>query len=153
MDAFADIIHTAWLNALGYTLLNSLWQGAIIFIVVAGLLKAIPLRFSNTRYAVTLGGLGAMVLTSIVTFFILFENSPQSVNSYPAVGLNTAYYEFNDVSYRSYIFAAKTMITNLLPTFMLLWLLGTLFFNLRLALGLVYLGRLKKQSTPIVNEW
>lgn len=153
MDAFADIARTAGLNALGYALLNSLWQGAIIFVIVAGLLRAVPQRYSNARYAITLGGLGAMVLTSIVTFFILFENLPQPVKSSPGVGFSSAYYEFSGDNFGHYLLTAKAMITNLLPSFMLIWMLGAILFNLRLAAGLVYLDRLRKQSAPIVNEW
>jgi beta-lactamase regulating signal transducer with metallopeptidase domain len=75
---FIDALRTQmWVEPLGWTLLHSIWQGAVITAVTWLVLRryGVHLR-SGTRYAVCCAALGLSVLTPVVTF-ALFIVSPE----------------------------------------------------------------------------
>jgi len=74
IDAFRTQI---WVAPLGWTLLHSIWQGAVITVVTWLVLRryGVHLR-SGTRYAVCCAALGLSVLIPVVTF-ALFIVSPE----------------------------------------------------------------------------
>ena len=58
-------------RALGWALLHSVWQGALIGVVVALLLSALKGRTAQQRYAVACVGLSAMVAAWIGTAVVV----------------------------------------------------------------------------------
>ena len=65
---------TAFWDALGWSLLHSLWQGALIGLVVYGLRMLATDRRAWLRYLIGMGGLVATFAAFIVTFVILMTN-------------------------------------------------------------------------------
>jgi hypothetical protein len=59
------------LQRLGWTLLHSLWQGALLFALAAVLLRAMRHRGPQARYLVACGALGAMLLFAVGTYVYL----------------------------------------------------------------------------------
>jgi beta-lactamase regulating signal transducer with metallopeptidase domain len=57
----------------------------------------------------------------------------------------------NDLN--SYIHTGKTVVSDLLPAFILIWLCGAILFNLRVIAGLAYLDRLRSNAKPLPGEW
>ena len=62
-----------WIETTGWTLLHFVWQGAILGLVVAGLLWLCRRRSANTRYAVASGGLVALLAAPVVTAAVLWQ--------------------------------------------------------------------------------
>jgi beta-lactamase regulating signal transducer with metallopeptidase domain/Flp pilus assembly secretin CpaC len=78
MKAFTFIFDNLIIQALGWTLLHFLWQGALLaalFWLVRGLLRQKP---ANTRYLAAVGTLALMVLLPALTFISLAKLKPQN---------------------------------------------------------------------------
>lgn len=86
---FIDAFRTQmWVEPLGWTLLHSIWQGAVITVVTWLVLRqyGVLLR-SPTRYALCCAALGLSVVTPVVTFalFIVSPDRGGMVNPVAAV--------------------------------------------------------------------
>ena len=69
---FADFWGTLpSLQALPATLLHSLWQGAVLSLLVFGALHRIPVKRPNLRYGVAVAGLLGIVLAALITWWAL----------------------------------------------------------------------------------
>ena len=64
MNAILDFFNAPWLQALGYTLLHSLWEASLVGATVIIVLRFLPEKFSNVRYAVASVGLLAILSSS-----------------------------------------------------------------------------------------
>ena len=62
---------TALSDTLVRVLGHSLWQGAIVGVLVWGVLRLLPAKRSNLRYGVAVGGLTAVVLMCFATWSVL----------------------------------------------------------------------------------
>ncbi len=74
-----------WGDTLAAVLAHSLWQGLLVSIAVLVVLRTVPARCINLRYAATVGGLAALVFASFVTWTVL--RLPGDHGSGPVVGL------------------------------------------------------------------
>lgn len=119
-----DIVMTAW----GLALLNFVWQGAIVGAVAAlllALLRGAPARW---RYAAC----GASLLLCLALPLA------QCLNLAPGDG----------------DFAGELPpLLEQLPALVTAWALGTGLMLARLALGLAWVGRARRRSTPAPAEW
>jgi beta-lactamase regulating signal transducer with metallopeptidase domain len=73
----------AWENA-AVTLLHTLWQGALAALLLYLVLRWIPARRQNLRYALSLAALGGIVLGGLVTWSVLSLEPPQDRAAVPA---------------------------------------------------------------------
>src|SRR6476660_3876562 len=63
-------------DALAWTLIHFLWQGAELGLVAFAVLRGMRPERATTRYAVGVGTLGMMLLTAIATFTLLSNSVP-----------------------------------------------------------------------------
>lgn len=139
------------IQPLGWTLLHSLWQGALIAILVLVTLRILSGKSSVTKYAVSLSGLGLQLMVSISTFIYLYEPAHYPITE---AGFNQA----NHVLVMSpnadaNIFSSWTVsLQQYLPMIVLLWLGGAFIFSLRVVASGMYITQLRKQTTPIVDD-
>ena len=71
MNAFWDMLASASLEPLGWTLLHSIWQFALLAVVVSGALAAMRRRSAEVRYLTACIGLVAMIGVGMGTFWWL----------------------------------------------------------------------------------
>ena len=62
---------TRWIDILGWTLLHFLWQGALLAVFAAALLRILNSSRPQLRYAVACGALAIMLASPIATAFVL----------------------------------------------------------------------------------
>lgn len=67
------------IRSLGMTMVHSLWQGAIISVVIAFLLGLTPKPNARIRYHILFSGLLLLLAGFLATFFILYRNSYTTV--------------------------------------------------------------------------
>ena len=82
---------TPWIDAAGWTLAHFLWQGVIVALVLAGLLRGI--RSAQARYAAATGALALLLIAAVGTFaWLFFEASDRSRPSLPSpvVGVSSS---------------------------------------------------------------
>ncbi len=67
------LAQSPWMQALGWTLLHFVWQGALVGVIFAALRALIPKGHSNARYANGLAALALMFVFPLVTLFAMLS--------------------------------------------------------------------------------
>jgi len=159
MNLLSGIFSSKLINALGWTLLHSLWQIAAIALTFA-LLMLIMNRFSaRTRYMVGLMALALAVAVSLTTFVTLYQGVNGSSILKPAQ--NTAYIaqHLNEGAGNPGMATLtpagfKAYFSRHLPLVVTIWMLGFMVLLLRLTGGLILSRRLKTSRVkPLVGKW
>ena len=149
-------ISEALVRALGWTLVHSLWQGALAALVLLLLLPR--LQTARQRYWVAYSALSAVFVAAVVTFIVTFP-APGEVVYEPvdAVGETEeagGFFTAGPVFETSAWALANTWLEENYPLIVAFWLLGFSFFLLRLAGGLWYVNRLSTRGVSGVgSEW
>ncbi|WP_347330560.1 hypothetical protein [Marinimicrobium locisalis] len=68
MSWLAEWLGTAFIYALGWTLLHSLWQGALVAALLALVLAATPRWSANARYLCGVAALGLVLVLAVLTY-------------------------------------------------------------------------------------
>ncbi|HEY1132854.1 MAG TPA: M56 family metallopeptidase [Roseateles sp.] len=116
------------INAWGWALLNFVWQGALVGAVAALLLALLRGASARWRYAVCAASLGLCLGVPLAQCLDLSPTETEFVGELSAL--------------------AEQM-----PALVSAWALGTALMLGRLALGLVWVGRARRRSTPAPAEW
>lgn len=137
--------------ALGYTLLHSLWQGALIVLVCW--LISLGIKQSRHRYNLALGSLLLLLITSGLTFIYLYQPAP-------TFGLTeSALFLAGETQWVDAPAAGESLSDSFLgwlnrhiDQIATLWILGVVFLLGRMSLGLIFIEKLKRTSLPVVHE-
>ena len=141
-----------WIHVVAWTLIHFVWQGALLAIVAAGVLRLCRHRSTRTRYAVACVALTAMLLSPAITAGVLSSAVsdvatavvlPQPV-SFPSIVSTASGNGVNDsiVSIRT----DWTRVDALLPFVVFGWLGGVVVLLVRMAGGLWRVRRLQVRS-------
>jgi len=150
------------MQALGWTLLHSLWQGLICIVVTLAILRSMPSKWSGARYAVATGALVIFFVGSIVTFISLNKTYDQ-----PAPELFTLINYSEPVQYTYPIALTQpqdnnvvtlwneisSKLRNYLPLIVLFWAAGIVLFTIRLLGGWLTVIRLRASAIPVEDMW
>ncbi len=158
MSFAANILPDHVVNALGWALLHSLWQGALAALGFALFLYLSRRASARARYAMGLAVLALVLLASLATFWNHFSaptgpGTPiVSAAAAPDVAAGGSAAAL-PLSRRISVFFGGYFSRHL-PLIVTLWLLGVLFLSLRLAGGMLYAQRLKySRSRPLPAPW
>ncbi|MDB5236725.1 MAG: hypothetical protein JWR44_3718 [Hymenobacter sp.] len=88
MTALENFVSPALTRALGWTLLHSLWQGALVAAVLAGALLLLRRQRAEVRYVASAGALGMIVALAGITFG-LYLNAGAEKSVLPGSGTAT----------------------------------------------------------------
>jgi bla regulator protein blaR1 len=137
-------------EALTYTLLHSLWQGLIIFMILKTAFLFVPWRKSQVRYALTGTSMLMMFCATLLTFFLSYN--PVTTGHHHGSGARIELTGEPIVVQTStnvlfdYISGGKEFISTI-------WLVGTILCSLRFACGYIYLQNLRRSAHILNNEW
>ena len=146
---------TTWLHGplaerLVLTLAHFLWQGSL---VAGAVLLGSLIAGSSTRrrYAISVIGLVALLLSPLATFFLLApEAAPTATTSLPPAPTTGKFLEFNAVApaYEDDLAHSESrgLLSQLSPWIFAAWMLGVAVFSTRLLLGIVSIGWLKNSG-------
>ena len=146
----------ALVQALGWTLLHSLWQGA----AVAALLWLIlpRLKKSGQRYWISYAGLLSILLTAVVSFVWVYntQKAPapleQGLAFSESVGFQADFMPAASSPVESSFWTALTeWLEPYQPLIVSIWLLGLLFFLIQFAGGLHFMYRLRRRQNRLVE--
>lgn len=154
MKALYEILSAAWSQALGWTLIHSLWQSAIVFLIVFCLFRFIGNKQSAIRYVVALIALAAICIISTATF--LYLKSELDVTAHTHGGV---VYQFNAYQYavneklKTTDTDISAIVQSNMPLLIVVWLSGAIIFSLRMAGGWWYTSTLRSESSPLDSGW
>ena len=156
-------------DALGWMILHSLWQGAIISVIL-GLIMILTNKFSaKSRYFIAVTSFLFIPASAIYTYIknydvkeqvqvslitslkdnIVNEEDNQAISENPVL-MQTAQENEGNLKLKSY----KKYFSQHLPLIVTVWLLGMLVFALKFLGGLAYTQRLKHYRIyQVTEEW
>lgn len=166
MNYLPAFIAPELVQALGWTILHSLWQGALVAITLSLLMILLHRHSAKVRYGVATAALAAVLIMAGVTFVRTYRQAQQPilVTSPPATLVATAATKNNlpttvaapETTVRRGIILVnfKSYFSKHLPLVVLVWLLGTLMMLLKFLGGLAYIQRLKHYKIyPLGPQW
>ncbi|QNH63176.1 M56 family metallopeptidase [Hymenobacter sediminicola] len=161
MNWLEQVLSPALVRALGWTLVHSLWQGAVVALALAGLLLLLRRHRASVRYNVSAVALVVMLGLAAVTFARHYYAARTVVAS-------ATISEVDTIAGSTLELAAAPAATapagplqawlnyfdQNLPILVAVWLLGLLAMTLRLLGGLAYVQRLRHYRVqPLAEEW
>ncbi|SHK59040.1 M56 family metallopeptidase [Hymenobacter psychrotolerans] len=163
MNWLEQVLSPALVRALGWTLVHSLWQGAVVALALAGLLLLLRRHRAAVRYNVSAVALIVMLGLAAVTFARHYhaartQAAPAAVSTADTITGHTL--ELAAAPAMATAAPAGSMQAWLnyfdqnLPVLVAVWLLGLLAMTLRLLGGLAYVQRLRHYRVqPLAEEW
>jgi len=161
-----DILSQQVVHKLGWTLLHSLWQGGVVVLLLAVLLRVLRKSSANLRYVIACLGLAVIVLLPVVTFYIVPAPTPD-VESVPGFSapITEGPYKVYDTDiplqraaeymqmYPTISFKQRVMnyYTSAMPYIVFGWFIGVLALSLWHLGGWLYLQRLKQKKANHVD--
>ena len=169
MNFITTFFSAELINAIGWTLFHSLWQAAVVAILLGGLMIIMRRFTSHTRYKIEVGALFFMLTISVITFIHSYQSETkvtivplQSTSSENVQQVNN-FLENNtgsagQIDNQNWMKRVITFFTNYFqrnfPLMVTLWLMGILIYLLKFMGGFAYSQRLKVHKTnQISQEW
>ncbi|PHN01681.1 M56 family metallopeptidase [Flavilitoribacter nigricans] len=149
---FNQILPDALVQAGGWTILHSLWQGAIITLLLAFMLGKTRQHSPALRYQMSVGALLLLLGSVICTFYIYYE--PASASNVIADGKGAGPGTFFLNESAPQLPAESGYLGKLFPILLQVWLVGVALMAIRMLGELAYLQRLRSVNTqPVSNSW
>ncbi len=162
MNAILHTLDGSFVEALGWTLLHSLWQGAVVMLILALILGFTQGHSAHIRYGFSIAALILMILWSGTTFINYYTHSTQAeavIYEYPEAkhsvspDVPTAWV-FSEASAFSGSVINIEVLRQKLESFMqtsspfiaAFWLFGSLLFFLKWLGGLMYIHRIRPRG-------
>ncbi len=159
MSWIQNLLPSQLTQALGWTLIHSLWQGVVLAILLAVSLILLRKNSSKLRYFIATSALFTLVLATGITFITLYQSavpSPQKssvVTQFTATPSSTLAHT-NQVQAPSQLAFFSDYFGQHLPLIVTIWLLGVVVLMLRFLGGYALLQRMRHHRVSAVNrEW
>ena len=154
------------ISALGWTIVHSLWHGIVVAILLSILLVFLSKSSAKIRSYVSYAALINIVAASIKTFSNYYEikaDQKENVKTLEQFILNESEVNSSEITTQNLFAEFKNTSTfvieslgsffqNNLNMIVSIWVVGILFFFIRLLGGFVYTQRIKHYKTFEVNE-
>jgi len=140
------------ISVIGWTLVHSLWQGALIALLGFFLLMMFRKSSANTRYLIGVSLLLLMFLMSMVTLQLVFQAEAASPAADRPILAGTS--SSPDQAMQAVLWLrVKGFFNQGLPLLVTIWFLGALFFFLKFVSGILVNQHLRHHHTREVTEY
>jgi beta-lactamase regulating signal transducer with metallopeptidase domain len=149
------------IESLGYTLLHSLWQGAVLAVLLAVSMLFFSKRSAQFRYFIAITALFTMLVVAGFTFCNLYFFSSHvtqtdALSAQPATGKSHVAGETITIQLapiqESLYEKCSHYFEEHLPLIVVIWLAGVLILTLRFIGGLAYIRRMQTYRIEKVSE-
>jgi GWxTD domain-containing protein len=135
-----QLLRSPLADAVGWTIIHSIWQGAILAAVLGATL--LITQSPRVRYAAACTAMLLQLLACTLTLTYLLPSTPQqitavSVSGIPSIGMHTALQGSGQWDFR---------LAALAPWLTLLWITGVAMFSLRSFAGFLSVARLRRRG-------
>ncbi|QRR02928.1 M56 family metallopeptidase [Dyadobacter sandarakinus] len=152
MKATLNLFNDATLAAFGWTLVHSLWQGAILALIACAAFYFFKHRTAQTRYLTGVLLLAAQLTASVITFLyyqsktVTISGLKPAVLQQPAVALSQLEL--------SMAFKMQLWLTLHLHELVICWIIGAGLLLLRFMGGWIFTERLRTRAHVVADrEW
>ena len=142
MNLITSWVPTEWAKALGWTFVHSLWQIALIGLILFVVLRLIPGRSAHTRYTISTLALWMIVVMALSTFIIMLPET-QSISEYSGTIILTAAQPSLTLTDK-----ISTWLEVRMPMMLTIWSAGVAFLMIRLAISLAWVKHMRTTATP-----
>ena len=142
MNLITSWVPTEWAKALGWTFVHSLWQIALIGLILFVILRRIPGRSAHTRYTISTLALWMIVVMALSTFIIMLPET-QSISEYSGTIILTAAQPSLTLTDK-----ISTWLEVRMPMMLTIWSAGVAFLMIRLAISLAWVKHMRTTATP-----
>lgn len=139
------------IQAIGWTLLHSIWQGLLIFCALKLIIKALPTSRSSLRYNMSLLALVSLVLWSVITFYDQWEKAIVTTTNSIALN-NTDLLLQNNISNTTLLQQLLVYLDTNMNTIVQLYIAGVLLLLGRVAYNIYALKRIKDSSPSFIKD-
>lgn len=162
MNLITELLPANLTQALGWTLLHSLWQGALIALLLGLTLVLLRRASAQSRYRAAGAALLAQLLLAIGTFSYylgtakIASQAAVSSTELPATAVYTQAWQqtISQYSWLGPFGVAQAYVEQHLPLLVACWLLGMLLMAIRLTGGFAYAQRLRHyKAVPLSDHW
>ena len=159
MNLISQLASEALVKALGWTLLHSLWQGALVALTLALLLVLLQKHKATLRYFMGAGAMLLQLLLSVATFSYYSSSAPEittieTSNGAVLLSESTPIVAATEIAtIATPLTTAQLYFEQHLPLLVTLWLLGLVVMALRFLGGLAYTQRLRYRSEILGGKW
>lgn len=152
MNWILEVIPESILEALGWTFIDSLWQGLFISATILVFILLFRIKSANTKYWLQVIGM-VLIFAGALASFVYHSNTAQNVNPEQAVSGDYSLQLFSYISQSKGLTASYQHWVNAIepffPWLVSFWMLGAIVFTFRLIGGFYYVQRLKAMAIPI----
>lgn len=164
MKALESLLTPSLIEVLGWALIYSLWQGAVVALLLAGVLGVLPRQWASIRYWASCSALLLILVLPLSSSWMAnsklasgppeqFARQPAATQSWPNPGFEKSHPKL--VPQSNYPWRqVEQRIEPFLSWLILGWLIGVLFFAARLLNGWAYVQRLRlSNATSLTTRW
>jgi bla regulator protein blaR1 len=156
MTLISNLFANRWIDSLGWTLLHSLWQSALILVIVLAILRVVHSHRSRLRYATMCAGFFLFLASAIGTFLYLGTHHMPVDDSTATFVVRNIYVSSPEVvSHRSadFLSSLNFVLQQSMPAFLGLWAVGFVFFAFRLFTGFFYTYKMRSTGIAVKGRW
>jgi beta-lactamase regulating signal transducer with metallopeptidase domain len=165
VNTLAGILHHPLTHRIGWALLHSLWQGALVGAVFALLRFALRRRSANARYVAGCLSLGLLSAFPVVTVLVGSLPSAAPGSESPVIsafrGAAAPVFSFGDLQSSHAGHAAPSLghrgpdiLGQVVPLLGVAWFLGVAFFSARLTRSCWWVRTIRlRGNEPLAPEW
>ncbi len=140
MNLLNQWMQSDWLKALGWTFVHSLWQIAIIGLMLYIILRLIPGRSAHVRYTISTMGIWLIVISALSTFLVMLPETKQITEVTGRVILMKGNNEL-------YLTDSVTIwLESNMPMMLTVWLGGVMILMIRLLFSLGWVSHMRSTA-------
>ncbi len=151
-----NIFSEELIQAIGWTMIHSLWQGFAVAILMGIVMIGLQKKSSKVRHEFAFFSLFLIFILSLSTFIYLYDSAVEgaALGTTITVIAEGGFVLENATIVQSFFQKSIEYFNEHLPLIVTLWLIGMVFFLLRLLGGLAFIQKLKsQQQQPLPSKW
>lgn len=144
------------LQAIGWTLLHSLWQSIIIAVIAAFIIYFIPKRRADLKHLITLFSMLSILLSTVITFGLLNENKiiDQNIQTQIIPLIDVTLTETKANILTTVIYEIDVYFTEQIPVIVGIWLIFIIILSSKFILKITLSQCIKKiHKVSLHRKW
>lgn len=151
-----NIFSEELIQAIGWTMIHSLWQGFAVAILMGIVMIGLQKKSAKIRHEFAFFSLFLIFIISLSTFIYLYDSAieGEALGTTITVIAEGGFVIENATVVQSFFQQTIAYFNEHLPLIVTLWLMGMVFFLLRLLGGLAFIQKIKtQQQQPLPAKW